>query len=290
MNTAAHEHTRTGFLASDRSEGFIRVFTWYTRRLFAKKFAAVRLCQESEPIARSLSSHAGPAIVVMNHCSWWDPLVAVLLSSTFTPDRRGCGPMDLSQLQKFRFFRKLGVFGVNPDEARSIVPMLAHVEALIAAHPATTLWITPQGRFCDIRTEIAIKPGAAALAARLGPSCRVFSLAIEYGFWTDAKPEVFLRFTEIPTPATAPGSSPTPPTARAWTDAMQQAMTANAESLAGRVIARDPSAFTIISGGTARINPAYDWWLKLRGKRVEIDANRTHHGASVPVPKAKTTT
>lgn len=244
---------------------FVRFFAWYVRRLFRKRFHAFRIATHTRPALAGLANHAGPVIVVMNHSSWWDPLVALMLGHELCPARTGCAPMDARELAKFGILKKLGIFGIDPDDARSLPAMARYVQDQFARDSRATLWITPQGRFMDAREPIVLRPGAAAIAAR-AKDVRVISLAIEFAFWVDQKPEVFTRLAVVPAPAA--------PSTAHWHSAMTQAMQANADALAQLVRARDAAAFEPLSAADAArdgsINPAMDLWLRLRGKKVAL--------------------
>lgn len=236
------------------------LFIWYTRRLFRRRFHAFRLMHGSVATLASLADHTTPAIVVMTHASWWDPLAAFLLHRTLTPSRAPAAPMDSAMLRKFRFFRRLGVFGIDPDSPASLQRMGRHVTGLFDSRPDTTLWVTGQGEFHDPRAAQRLRPGPAWIAART-TGVRVLCCALEYAFWLDQKPEVFARIDEAPSPR----SSTTP----GWLRAMRATLQGAASALAHAVITRDPAGFEPLPGttpGRASINPTYDLWLRLTGR------------------------
>ncbi|HLP83626.1 MAG TPA: lysophospholipid acyltransferase family protein [Phycisphaerales bacterium] len=246
---------------------FVNFFAWYVRRMFRKRFHAFRIAGGTRGVLGELDGHAGPAIVVMNHGSWWDPLVALMVGRALCPSRTGCAPMDARELAKFGMLRKLGIFGIDPDDARSLPAMTRYVLERFERERRGTLWITPQGRFMDVREAIALRPGAAAIAAR-AKNVRVVSLAIEYGFWVDQKPEVFVRLERVSLPGEASAST------AHWHAAMTKAMQSNGDALAGLVRARDAAGFEALwaeeSGKDGSVHPVMDWWLRLRGKRVAL--------------------
>jgi hypothetical protein len=58
--------------------------------------------------------------------------------------------------------------------------------------PDSVLWVTPEGRFTDVRTRPAIfRPGLASLVARLDTFTLV-PLAFEYTFWDERLPEILV--------------------------------------------------------------------------------------------------
>ncbi len=267
------------------SKPFARVFAWYLRRTLARSFHAVRLLRGSREAMRALEAHDGPAMALFTHSAWWDPLTGLHLANTLVPSRQLLAPMDIRQLQRFAFFRKLGLFGIDPDDPASLEAMANYVERGLERDPRPLIALTPQGTFADPRAPIVLRPGAAALAARLmsrslasdrASPCglRVAVVAIEYVFWTDRRPELLLNAqgVELP-PWTERGMVSTATLQRAFTAAFASC----AGALAERVIARDEGAFEAMGAGgaggdrPARIHPLYDAWLRLRGRSGRIE-------------------
>lgn len=256
-------------VASDRllpdqySPRIAPVFTWYvTRKLIPGTFHAVRIVTDGLDLARSANGWDHPLLIAMNHQSWWDPMIGLALADTFWPARRGIAPMDATQLVKFPILRKIGIFGIHPDDPASMNAMGDFVAQRFQELPRPTLMLTPQGQFADLRAPLVIRPGTAALAARF-TTCRVLSVSIEYTFWLDKKPEVLLRVQEVPRPEQ--------PSTTSWHRAITQTMEANAASLAQRVMARDPAPFTTLSGGSSSgTSPFYNMWNRLRGRSTSL--------------------
>lgn len=262
---------------NDRFRAF---FARYARRMLAKDFHRVNLTPASRVASAAFNAHAGPAILVMNHASWWDPLVALVVGSELFPSRKAIAPMHSEQLKRFAFMRRLGMFGIDPDNPASLSAMSAYVASFFQSHPAParpTLILTPQGTFTDPREPIRVRPGAAAISAET-PGVLVASLSIEYGFWQSRRPELFLRFETLAAPngsraddAGEQGRAST----TSWHRVITSGMQANADALATLVKARDPAPFeSLFRTRGSSINPAYDLWLRLRGKSGEIELRR----------------
>lgn len=252
-----------------------KYFARWVRRMFKKSFHAVRVVHEHSESIAALQQANTPAIVLLSHTSWWDPLISLALHDHHGPGREPMAPMDASQLVKFGFFKKLGIFGIQPDNPESLKAMGEYVRQRFEANPRATLWITPQGRFVDPRDPIELRPGAAALAAKT-PNVRVLALAIEYAFWTDQKPEVFLRFEPCAAPAR-------PDSTTAWHREFLRAMAENNARLAEAVRSRDTARFRPAFGenpgrGDSDAGPAtnwfYDLWLRLRGQSARVEDRR----------------
>jgi hypothetical protein len=90
---------------------------------------------------------------------------------------------------------------------------------------------------------------------------RAVALAVEYGFWVDQKPEVFVRAEPIDC---AEGGT------IAWQKRIVTAMRANQAALAQLVRARDAAAFEPFAPSfrakVSGTNPVYDLWLRLTGR------------------------
>lgn len=224
-------------------------------------FAAVRLRPGARAVLEELASHPGPATVLLTHGSWWDPLVGILLADTFMPARPGCAPIDAAMLRKFGFFRKLGLFGIDPDHPDAAKVMRAHVLELFASQDRPTLWITAQGRFVDPRGELELRPGAASVCAA-AKDARAACVAIEYPFLLERRPEVVVHASMVQTPARSSTAH--------WHRAMTRAMETARHELASDVTARDVSAHETLLSRSISVNPIYDLWRSLRGGDAKV--------------------
>lgn len=253
-----------GLIVPDRwSPRFAAFFGWYAERMFRGRFHAVRVANGSAEVLRSIASHAGPALVALNHASWWDPMVAVLLWRRFFPGRSNLSPMEAAQLRRFGFMRRLGIFGIDPDNPASLRAMGDHVARRLRELAAPVVTLTPQGRFVDARLPIEPRPGAAALLAA-NEGMAAWSVAVEYGFWCDARAEVFIRAEPVlaPSDARVPG----------WHRSLREAMQSNQSALSQLVSSRDAGAFeTLVGTKVARVHPVYDAWLGASGRGRGID-------------------
>jgi 1-acyl-sn-glycerol-3-phosphate acyltransferase len=257
---------------------FYRGFGRYVARLFKKRFHAVRIAPGGMELLRGLDGVDTPVMVLLNHSSWWDPLLCVLLGSKLVSSRSGFGPMDAKMLKKFGLFKKLGLFGVDPDEPRALKPMVAYCIERFERDAKATLWATPQGAFADVRDPIVLRPGMAAVAARAsakGIAVRVVCVSVEYAFWLEQKAEVFVRVVEV-TPRVDEGADVGRATTARWHRALTEAMNANAAELARLVRGRDSGAFEVlVGGGGSGTNPVYDLWRRVTGRGGGIQTRPT---------------
>ena len=165
------------------------------------------------------------------------------------------------------FERGEGAWLVTPDGERYLdFAAGVAVNSLGHAHPHRVKALTEQAAKLWHVSNLYRIPEGERLAARLcaGAGCRVVCVALEYAFWVDKRPEVFLRVE--------PCVAETPTSMTSWHRSLTRAMQRNGAALAELVAARDPSAFTCLEGGEApRIHPVYDALLALRGQRRALD-------------------
>ncbi len=248
------------------SPALIRVFAWYSRRYLARHFHAVRL-RGPPPVNPPPEV---PLVVFLNHPSWWDPLLGLLAHNLYFSHRRGFAPIEAAMLGRYRFFARLGFFGIETGTTRGAVRFLRTAEALLQ-NPGAALWVTPQGRFADVRERpVRFMPGLGHLAARLGRAV-FLPLAIEVTPWQERTPEALLHFG----PPIESGSGPLSPAA--WTARFEAALEAAQDTLAAAARRRAPGDFQILLRGTAGVGGWYDRWRRARA-RWRGEAFNPEHG------------
>lgn len=248
------------------SPWLLRWFGWYSEGYLRKHFHALRLSVAGP----SPGALAQPLVLFCNHAAWWDPLVCVVLWRKLLPGRAAYAPIEARMLERYRMFRRLGFFGVEPGTARGAAHFLRTAQAILAT-PGACLWITPQGRFADVRERPPRLQSGLAHLARRAPQAAYVPVAIEYAFWEERQPEVLVRFG-APVPGLATAG------AEAIADRLEAALQAEQEALARDAIQRDPAAFRTLLAGRGGVNSIYDTWRRLRaGLRGE--SFNPEHGA-----------
>jgi 1-acyl-sn-glycerol-3-phosphate acyltransferase len=244
------------------SSGLLKVFSAYTRGYARRNFHSCRILTTGLPprdLARSL-------VIFLNHASWWDPLVCLLLSREFVADRTSFAPIDGSMLQRYGFFKHLGFFGVEQQTAAGARRFLRTMRAILASS-RNAVWITPQGRFMDVRERpLRLQSGLGALATQSQNTIFV-PLAIEYTFWDEPRPEILVSFGEpIILGRETPGS------AQEWTKRFNDALEETQDELAERSCRRNSSEWIVLNRGKSGVNPIYNsWrWLWARISRQEF--------------------
>ena len=244
-------------------------FRQYVRRFVRKNFNAVRIAGQ-EQLAGLADK---PIVCFINHPGWWDPMTGVLMTDLMFPGRRFAAPMDAEALKSYPILERLGFFSVERDTASGAKEVLRTSRDLLK-DPQTILWLTPAGKFHDIRQPAPFMNGLSHLVDSQFPGT-VLPMAIEYTFWNERCPELLVRFGS---PVVCAELS-TDRDAR--TRELERALTMTQASLAELAIARDPAAFNTLAVGRAGIGGLYDFWRRMiAGLRGRSFQNR-HSSAPV---------
>jgi 1-acyl-sn-glycerol-3-phosphate acyltransferase len=213
-------------------------------------FDAVRLAR---PVLPDLPDDR-PLMIYSNHPSWWDPAFFMVLMPRLFPGRQGYGPIDAEMLDRYRFMRRIGIFGVRQTGRHAVADFLRPALHIVS-RPERMLWITAQGTFRDPRSRpLELRGGAAMLLAR-APSVVAVPLAIEYPFWTEKRPEALALFGS---PVEAGGSR------EAVSARLDAALGDAMERLGGLAMARDAAAFERVLEGRTGVGGVYGAWSRLR--------------------------
>jgi 1-acyl-sn-glycerol-3-phosphate acyltransferase len=237
--------------AGDRKRWFADGFRdVYLPRYLRKRVHAVRLARGSASVPES-----GPYLVAMNHPGWFDPLTAVWLTRRFPPAVEHFGAIDRDALTVYRFFRWLGMVGVDTKSVRGAAEFLRTATTLLAK-PDRAFWITAQGAFADVRKRpLNLRSGVGHLAARMAGGW-VLPVAVEYPFWAERTPEVLIRVGD---PLPAGGG-----TGRDWTRRVEESLTATMDALAIDSLSRDEGRFETLLGGSAGAGGVFDLWRRAK--------------------------
>ncbi|MFP4144869.1 MAG: lysophospholipid acyltransferase family protein [Phycisphaeraceae bacterium] len=240
-----------------RSPWLIRLFAAYVGGYARRHFHAVRVAGQERLEAVDVE---GPLVIYLNHPSWWDPLIGLLLARRFFPGRRHYAPIDEAMLSRYRFFDRLGFFGVEPGSMRGGLALLRASEAILG-EADTALWLTAQGVFRDPRVRpVALRSGVGHVAARLGAGT-VLPVALEYPFWQERLPEALVEVGEPVRVERGSGWS-----GEQWTRELAGRLEATMDRLAERAIERDAGGFRTLVAGRSGVGGVYDVWRRMRGE------------------------
>ncbi len=248
---------------------WVKWFTWYARQYLRRHFHTLRIARGGFPE----ECHGFPVVVYLNHPSWWDPLVCAFLKNEFFPDRQAYAPIDQDMLDRYRFFRRIGFFGVDGRNGRSAAQFL-RTSAEILKSPRNILFITPQSRFVDVRERpLGFTRGLGHLAAHLERAI-FLPLAIEYAYWEERFPEILVRFgpATVIQPQIKTAFDPSE-----WTRLFESKLAEIQDRLADLSQFRDPADFRILLRGGSGVSVFYDLWRSARA-RFKGESFRKDHG------------
>lgn len=133
-----------------------------------------------------------PLLVVSNHTSWWDPLVA-LHASTHLLGADGHALMDAKNLRRLPFFALVGAFGVDLDRPADGAAAIRHAAKLLD-RPGRLVWIFPQGAERPVNERpLAFREGAASVA-RVAKRAVTIPAAVRYEIAGEELPRLYLSF------------------------------------------------------------------------------------------------
>jgi 1-acyl-sn-glycerol-3-phosphate acyltransferase len=244
-------------------------FSHYLHWYIGRHFGAIRLANGGRfPTAR------GPFIMYCNHPSWWDPLAAVVLSRHLLPAADHYGPMDAVALKHYGFLRRLGFFPIETGTRRGAAQFLRAAEEIFSRRDSV-LWLTPEGRFTDMRTRpVVFRPGLAALVAKLG-NCTLVPVALEYTFWDERLPEILICCGQ-PIKVSDGREHST----GEWNDRVSAALAETQDELAALAKLRDPAYFETILAGRVGMGGVYEAWKRmvalLTGRQYQASHGSIH--------------
>jgi 1-acyl-sn-glycerol-3-phosphate acyltransferase len=241
------------------------------RRRARTGLRAIRLASWGRPALPE-----GPLVVFANHPGWWDGIAFVVLAQALFPSRQMYAPMAAEALARYRFMRRIGVFGVEAGTPRGALAFLRGAEQVLAA-PGGMLWVNAPGRFMDARARpVPIMPGLTRLA-EVAPTAAFLPLALEYPFWGEPLPEMLCAFG---LPLTAAALRQQDRAGRSAT--LGAALEATMDRLAADAMARDPSAFDTLVQGREGIGGAWQLWRRMAAAVRGQDFDPRHEQGGGP--------
>lgn len=177
--------TKPKFIPAQETPWFIFIFDLYIRSLFWRRFKNVWIDQNYQP------GKNDKTIYYLNHTSWWDGLIPLLLNrKLFKQNARAM--MEDKQMQQHGLFKRIGAFSVNLEDPRSAVRSLRYaVESMDRPH--SSLFIYPEGKIHPFQTrELQFREGLAWIVSQV-PDADVIPIGIYIHTAKHDKPELFLK-------------------------------------------------------------------------------------------------
>ncbi|HEX5691740.1 MAG TPA: lysophospholipid acyltransferase family protein [Roseiflexaceae bacterium] len=196
----------------------------------------------------------GPLIAYLNHPSWWDGYMCMLLSRMVLRGRfQSFLMMEEPELRRYSFFRWAGCFSVDRKDARSSARSVAYIGGLLAEQRARSLYIFPQGVLTpNDRRPLVLYPGLAHVVRRAG-GAMLWPVALRYEFRGEQRPEAFIR-------AGPPHHAPADADPRKLTAEIERRLTDVADALRDEVANSNLADYRTLLRGRSGVNRIFDAW------------------------------
>lgn len=172
------------FIPAKESALFIKFFRLCTWFLFKRRFSRIWLKQDYQPGDQSKT------IYYLNHHSWWDGLIPLLLNEyRFRQQARAM--MEDKQMVEHPFFQKIGAFSINREDKQHSVTALRYALQSFE-RPHASLFIYPEGTITPAGTPMQFEGGLAWLSGKL-PQVDVVPIGIYMHTIRRDKPELHLE-------------------------------------------------------------------------------------------------
>lgn len=212
---------------------------WALRRQFSGLFLANQhRLRELDPTQ--------PIVAACNHTNWWDGFVILLLARVF-PERTFYLAQEERHLHRYRFFTRLGAFGLDPAAPRAGLR-----EALrLLRQPQNVVWMFAQGKLLPSWQPIIIRRGANLLARQ--SHAQILPVTLRYEWLEGSRATIIANFG-------------LPLAARCGTENLEAALQDNFHELDALIFQQDISSFRPLVPPKRSINQVWD---KVRGVKPD---------------------
>jgi len=172
------------FLPAEESRFYILFFRFISKWLFKYRFCAAWLKQDYHP------SGTDRTVYYLNHHSWWDGLIPLLLNE-YLFHQQARALMEDKQIRKYRFFRKIGAFSIDREHSRQTISSLRYAVQSMD-RPRASLFIYPEGKLTPPGTPMEFEGGLSWLYDHL-PGVDFVPVALFLHCMHTNKPELLIH-------------------------------------------------------------------------------------------------
>lgn len=182
MNRTSDPSGQTPFIPARESPAFTALFGLYVKLLARLRFrrAWIACRYRPEPGKRT--------VYFLNHSSWWDGLLPLLLNrERFGQNARAM--MEDRQMVRFPFFSRIGAFSVSLTDKRHAARSLRYaLESM--RRPDACLFLYPEGQLVPFSSrKPEFRPGIVWLARRL-PQVDLVPVAVHIHTFGGSRPDL----------------------------------------------------------------------------------------------------
>lgn len=231
-------------IKAQREKTFIKLFHLFNLRLLKKSFHTIKLTKASLHPDRIPPG----AMVVINHSSWWDPLILFYINEVWLKTD-GIAMMNEKGLKRFPFFRKLGAFSINTENRREILNSLRYT--IEQMDQGCNIFIFPQGEETHLeKRPLQFRSGTAYLNGKR-PETPVISVTFYHHIRHHQLPEWFIHIGQ---PIDLSGTHDK----KEKTKRLEEIMTEQLDGLKNQVIHDDPEQFLTLLKGRSGVSESLE--------------------------------
>jgi hypothetical protein len=134
-------------------------------------------------------------LIAPNHNSWWDGFFVYTLNEELLR-RRLYMMMLAEQLTRYRFFSRLGAYGIRPGSRDSVLQGITYTADLLR-QSKSAVCIFPQGELTPFGTELNFQRGLEWILKSYKGQVDLIPLAMRCEFLQDRQAEVFFLFDQV---------------------------------------------------------------------------------------------
>ncbi|MCF8382380.1 MAG: lysophospholipid acyltransferase family protein [Chlorobium sp.] len=237
-------------------------FGWYSRRQFRRYFNTLRVFMD--PGVPEMDTGI-PVVFYCNHAYWWDGFWSQLCTEEFFRQNLHI-IIEYPQLNRHRFFTRLGAFSIDRTNARSALRSLDYAAGLLTAPSKSqnALWLFPQGRIEHVdRRPLFFFKGTAGIVSRVlhrKSALYLVSVVSRIEYLEEQKPELLLSFR--PPLLVTSADCPSP---GELTSMMRQTTEDHLDGLKALVMNRSLDESRIVIHGRESINRKVERYRRLFG-------------------------
>lgn len=180
---------QTAFIPARENRWVLYLFGLVVRWLFFTRFSNVNIRQEYFPTPEKRT------IYYLNHTSWWDGILPLLLNQTRF-HQRARAVMELRQMKEFSVFSYIGAFSIDLSSSKSIVRSMRYALESMKRNRAS-LFIYPEGKINSPSDELpGFESGIGWLIRNcneIGLNVDIVPVAVHTHVMTASKPELWVE-------------------------------------------------------------------------------------------------
>ncbi|GGF12488.1 hypothetical protein GCM10010954_08980 [Halobacillus andaensis] len=169
-------------LKANKSPWMMWGFTRFNRMFLHRHFQNIKICN------LNTTSIPKRSLFIVNHSSWWDALIIFFINDQVVQSD-AYGMMHEEGIRRFPFFRKVGVYSINPKDRRHLLSSLSYSKELLEKDK--TVWMFPQGDEQHLEKRPLEFSNGASYITEHTEGVQVIPVSLYYSLEHTKKPNVY---------------------------------------------------------------------------------------------------